>query len=224
MKISHKNNNFAFMLAGIILFTTLGPLVELAFGRADGIVLMMSYTLMLIVGIWSLQQTRIVFNIGLVIGSMCVGLTIIDLLLDELNLSLYVMAGLLVFQCMSMWIACRLVFSRGEMTINRLMGGVCIFLLLGLTWNILYVFIIYLDPGSFKGIPAEVISEQNVYWEMTYFSFVTLTTLGYGDITPLGRMAKVFTYAEAVVGQLYIAILIGALVGSYMRGQENQNA
>jgi len=222
MAISHKDNNFAFMLAGIILFTTLGPLVELVFGRADGIVLMMAYSLMLIVGIWSLQQTRIVFNIGLAIAVMCVGLTVMDMITDEPDMSLYVMGGLLVFQSMSMWIACRLVFSPGEMTINRLMGGVCVFLLLGLTWNIFYVFLIYLDPGSFKGIPAEAITNQNIYWEMTYFSFVTLTTLGYGDITPLGRMAKVFTYAEAVVGQLYIAILIGALVGSYMRGRENE--
>lgn len=211
------------MLAGIVLFLTIGPLTEEIFGRADGAVLMVSYTLMLIIGIWSLHATKIFFTVGLSLASLCVGLTIVNLLMPNLDLKLYLIPALFVFQCISLWIAFKFVISPGAVTLNRLMGGICVYLLLGLTWNIFYVYLFTLDPGSFAGIPDESVVKQNVYWEMTYFSFVTLTTLGYGDIQPVGRMAKVFAYAEAVAGSLYIAVLIGALVGNYMGSRQDKN-
>jgi voltage-gated potassium channel len=223
MAILSKDANFGYMLTGIVLFTVFGPLAEEFFGDADGFVLMVAYSSMLIIGIWSLQTTRVLFSVGVLLASLCVGMTLIDLFTDNVNLSIYLMTALFIFQCMSMWIACGLVFSTGSITLNRLMGGVCIFMLLGLTWNILYVFLVYFDPSSFEGLPENALVDQDVYWDMTYFSFVTLTTLGYGDITPAGTMARVLAYSEAVVGQLYLAILIGALVGSYMRGREGDN-
>jgi len=59
---------------------------------------------------------------------------------------------------------------------------------------------------------------------MIYFSFVTLTTLGFGDITPLDPIARALVYTEAIVGQLYIAILIGTLVGNIAGRHKSKSA
>jgi voltage-gated potassium channel len=214
--------NFSYMLAAMAAFLVLGPVAETLFGTADGAVLMLSYTAMLIVGIWSLHQTKMLFNVGLMLAAICVGLTFIDLIIEEVDLGLYLLGALLVFQLMSIVIAFRYVFSGGAISLNRLMGGICLYLLLGLTWNIFYVYLFEIDPTNFVGISDATIAQSNVYWDMTYFSFVTLTTLGYGDIHPVGAIAKALTYSEAIVGELYIAVLIGALVGNYISERDRK--
>ena len=208
--------NFSLMLVGIALFLLFGPTAEFLFGSADSLVLMLSYTTMLIIGIWSLHQTKTLFTIGFILAAICVGLTLVDMVTDNIDFGPYLMGALLVFQLISIWIAFQYVFSSGSISLNRLMGGVCLYLLLGLTWNIFYVYLFRIDPTNFVGISEETIANSNVYWDMTYFSFVTLTTLGYGDIQPVGAIAKVLAYSEAIVGELYIAVLIGALVGNYI--------
>jgi voltage-gated potassium channel len=216
MGLRRHTTNFGYMLVAILCFLILGPLAEELLGSADGVVLMSAYTMMLIMGIWSLHETKMLFYVGLALAGICIGLTIIEILTPTVDLYVYLLGALLAFQCMSIFLAAKFVFGSGPITLNHLMGGICIYLLLGLTWNILYVFGFYMDPGNFSGLSEETIAQDNVYWDMTYFSFVTLTTLGYGDIEPVGRVAKVLAYTQAIVGELFIAILIGALVGQHI--------
>ncbi len=71
------------------------------------------------------------------------------------------------------------------------------------------------DPNTFNGI--EITGDYDkVARSMSYYSFVTLTTLGYGDITPAVHYAKVLAYVEAIIGQLYLTILVARLVGTYI--------
>jgi hypothetical protein len=109
------------------------------------------------------------------------------------------------------------VFRRGRIDVERLFGAMCVYLLLGLAWTFLYEMIDVLDPGSFResGLPEPFVEsdpQRNLY-HFVYYSFVVLTTLGFGDITPLSQPARTATWLEAVVGQLYIAVIIGRLVG-----------
>ena len=66
-------------------------------------------------------------------------------------------------------------------------------------------------------MPVELGSQ--VIWEYIYFSFVTLSTLGYGDISPASEIARSLVYLEAICGQFYIAILVASLVGAHMSEQ-----
>ena len=103
---------------------------------------------------------------------------------------------------------------RPDVTIDTIAGAACAYTLLALVWGNIYVLLELLRPGSFL-IPAA--------WRMgpsgdpgaalVYFSFVTLTTVGYGDITPVWPGAGGLAAAEAVVGQLYLAVTIARLVG-----------
>ena len=72
--------------------------------------------------------------------------------------------------------------------------------------------------GRFHGVSGGNLDE--LWLRLTYFSFVTLTTLGYGGISPVAPIAETLAYLEALVGQLYIAILVAALVGAYMNTRD----
>jgi hypothetical protein len=101
------------------------------------------------------------------------------------------------------------VFRGGPVTANRIKGAVAAYLLFGLTWASAYQLVASRIPQAFAGaLPAN--SKSAITW--IYFSFVTLTTVGYGDITPVALPARSLAVLEALTGQLYPAILIARLV------------
>lgn len=99
-----------------------------------------------------------------------------------------------------------------QVTIDTIRGGICVYLLIGFVWALLYGITASLDSSAF----SQPIIEVESYGRAVYFSFTTLTTLGYGDILPVSPLAKMLTNLEAIIGQLYPAILIAILVGGYM--------
>lgn len=108
------------------------------------------------------------------------------------------------------------VMTARRVTADTIYGAVCVYLLFGLTWSAAYRLLEVLSPGSFAGplgIDPQTGREISNY---AYFSFTTLTTLGYGDITPVAAPAKAIAILEAVAGPLYIAILISRLVSIYV--------
>jgi hypothetical protein len=108
-------------------------------------------------------------------------------------------------------------FRGGPVTWSRIQGGVCAYLLLGMAWASAYQLLEELRPGSFHFVIAAADLDQ-LTAKMTYFSFCTLTTVG-SDITPLAPFARSLTMGEAIVGQLFPAILIGALVAMAMQSR-----
>jgi len=112
------------------------------------------------------------------------------------------------------------VMSATEITYDSICGAVAVYILLGLSWAYLYALIEHLGPGSFslaeRGAEASpAASHRDLQSELTYHSFVTLTTLGYGDITPESGAARTFSWLEALAGQLYLAVLLARLVALY---------
>jgi hypothetical protein len=108
----------------------------------------------------------------------------------------------------------RRVVRRGRVTGNTILAGICGYLMLGLLFHAAYALLEGLRPGSFQGVEflAEGVAHSR-HPELIYFSFVTLTTLGYGDVTPTHALAGMLATLEALAGQLYLAILIASLVG-----------
>lgn len=103
-------------------------------------------------------------------------------------------------------------------TIN---AAICIYLSLGVAWGMAYILVETLSPGSFT--LAKLVNEPPVLiMDMLYYSIVTLTTLGYGDITPVTPWAKNLSALEAVIGQVYLTVLVARLV-SLNTAQVNQD-
>jgi len=109
-------------------------------------------------------------------------------------------------------------FRARTITRETVAGAICAYLLIGLMWAEVFSIIENVSPGSFSSGavgPAGIPSARMQVGHFTYYSFVTMTTLGYGDITPLSRPARSLATLEAIIGQLYLAVLIARLVGQH---------
>ena len=100
------------------------------------------------------------------------------------------------------------VFADGVVTMDRILGAVVLYLLLGIAWAVAYELVDLHVPGAFNPDGKQGTGPQRWF----YFSFVTLTTVGYGDITPVARISQSLATLEALVGQLYPAIILARLV------------
>jgi voltage-gated potassium channel Kch len=111
----------------------------------------------------------------------------------------------------------RYVFKEGRVTWQRVEGAVTAYMLIAVAFSLAYLLIFSLIPGAFKfsdGAPSP--GDPRSGYIFHYFSVVTLTTLGYGDIMPVHPFARTLTMIEAYVGQLYPAILLARLVSLYV--------
>ncbi len=107
------------------------------------------------------------------------------------------------------------IFKNRRVTSDTICGAICVYLLLGVTWALLLKIVAIHHAGStaaFNGLYAE-----SDFHHFVYFSFVTLTTLGYGDIVPVSPPARMLCWLEALFGQLFIAVLIARFVGLHGR-------
>jgi len=117
--------------------------------------------------------------------------------------------------------------GRGERpTSERIFGALCAYIFIGLLFALIYTHMEYRQPGSFamsNPVPAEEGSaESNLVSTFTYYSFVTLTTLGYGDITPVAGHARTLTWLEALLGQLYLAVMVAGFVAAHISESRNR--
>jgi hypothetical protein len=113
---------------------------------------------------------------------------------------------------------------------DKIYGAVCIYLLLGLLWGYAYTILEIARPGSFsfsgQNSPRALVEQsdyRDLERELNYYSYVTLTTLGYGEITPLTGRARQLAWMEAMLGQLFIAITIARLVGTHIASSSRED-
>ncbi len=113
------------------------------------------------------------------------------------------------------------IFREKQVTVNVIYGSIVVYLLIAIMWSFVYSALESIHPGSFAIGNSQIDVGRRLY---IYYSFVTITTLGYGDITPTTDLANSFSFLEAVTGQLYIAILIARLVGIHIVQSMNKKA
>lgn len=114
-------------------------------------------------------------------------------------------------------VAARAVFAPGPVTYHRVIGAVLLYLLIGLAFVALFVFVSVLIPNAFSGIV--LVDSPALASNLIYFSFVTLTSVGYGDILPVHPVARSLCNVEAIMGQLYPATLLARLVTLELEGR-----
>jgi Ion channel len=117
-------------------------------------------------------------------------------------------------------VVARAVFGPGKVTFHRIVGGILLYLTIGLTFVALFGLVTLNVPDAFKGLETEQ-GNFAIAGNLIYFSFVTLTTIGYGDIVPLHPYARGLANLEAVIGQLYPATLLARLVTLGLTGAKS---
>ncbi|MBE9538563.1 MAG: two pore domain potassium channel family protein [Proteobacteria bacterium] len=128
---------------------------------------------------------------------------------------------MLVFFVTVAYSAARRVLLRGAVDFNKIVGAFTIYLLLGLIWSTLYLFVLEVSPTAFNGM--EHVNWADNFSTATYFSYVTLTTLGYGDISPAEPLSRVLVFLEAMAGTFYMAVVIASLIGSHVSKRNTNN-
>lgn len=108
------------------------------------------------------------------------------------------------------WVVARRVFSPGQVNFHRVVGAVLLYLLIALAFVSLYTLVGIRVPKAFSGLAFE--DNRKLASELIYFSFVTLTSTGYGDIFPVNPIARSLCNLETIIGQLYPATLLARLV------------
>ncbi len=114
------------------------------------------------------------------------------------------------------------ILSERNISLNTLYDAISVYLLVGLSWSFIYSLLDATQLNAFEFNDLVSVSQVAKEESFIYYSFVTLTTLGYGDITPLSMPAKTFAWLEAVVGQVYVTVLIAHFVGLHV-AQRAQN-
>lgn len=126
--------------------------------------------------------------------------------------------GVLFFGLMARQVGRQLMEVNSEVNTQTLWTAINFYILIGLFFAFLYAAVAIYDHHAFVGKFMDQPLRDQLYG-FVYFSFVTLTTLGYGDITPNNVVVGTFTYMEAIFGQLFIAIMVARLVGLYTTRQ-----
>lgn len=185
-----------------------------------GLPVMVLFSSVMLAGIWSAAEDRRVFRFGLV------------LLIPTLAARWYVFVDpvaaaflassftTLIFLLFTTAVVLAAVLRERQISLDTISGGISVYFLLGVAWAVAYGMLEVIHPGSFpvREDGMELGSALRHGWlnDLLYLSFVTLSTLGYGDLTPLTRPARVLATLEAIVGQLFIAIFIARLVGMHI--------
>jgi voltage-gated potassium channel len=215
---SFKQANFIYMLAALIAFLVLSPFAQILFPERASIILNFTFTFTIIIGVWSLIDDRKWFLFGLGLATFSFLLSLLHFFISSQLIYIAGIFVLLFFLINSLILAIKYIMFGPKVDINKIMGSVTIYLLIGIIWTLLYALVEEFFTGSFSG--TDLAEDGSQFWDLIYFSFVTLTTLGYGDILPVTTYARTLAYLEAIVGQFYIAILVASLVGAHLNDRQ----
>jgi hypothetical protein len=216
--VGARGGNFFYLFTGLLLMLLSVPYAHHlpVIGRYS---LTLVFNVFMLISVWSLSGTRHLFYVGLGLA-LTISLISGSGLLGVANPNLEV-AGLclmLLFAGISAWIAAQHVFTLHQVDLNSLLGAFCVYLLIGFIWAIVFRLMQLMGLATFSGLTAS----NDSLSQLIYFSFVTLVSLGYGDITPASVLAQVLSYFEALVGQFYLAVLVACLVGAFV--SQNRSA
>ena len=215
---SMEEKNFGWLLAALLLFLIAAPLSEDLGFVSERVARGFLFSVLFGLGVWSLRGFGRLFYIGL--GFAGIGIILSVLAAREPNLDYFLPKFLatLAFLAVAAWCTAQHVVFRNDISANRVVGAVSLYLMLAVLWAVAYAVVEIMMPGSFSGTTHP--SEQPWNNDWLYFSFVTMTTLGYGDIAPVTGTARTLAYLQAVFGQFYIAILVAGLVSAYISDRQ----
>ncbi len=182
--------------------------------RADGVVGMEALALVLIVGLTLnslvLSGNLVTFVMMLVAFGMNVAAVVRRVDMPSIaNIDLLA-GGWLILTLTLGWIVVHAVFGPGRVNYHRVIGAILLYLLIALAFVPLFAFLGLVIPGAFRGLAME--DSPSLASSLVYFSFVTLTSTGYGDIVPVHPIARSLCNIETIIGQLYPATLLARLV------------
>lgn len=220
MKPITQENNFVYLFFSLIIFLFSAAVMSEFPGTLGQDIFSIVTILMLILSIKSLRTEKTwMWAVYAMVLSFVV-LTVLGKIFDhQLNVYLSLIL-LLTFFIGSFSTAAKQVLFVGNIDGNKIIASLSLYILLGLIWTVIYLILLVMDPTSFSGVEAA--NWQQSFSRVAYYSFVTLTTLGYGDILPTNHVSEFFVYLEAIIGVFYIAIIVSSLISLRLAAIEKE--
>ena len=189
-------------------------------GPFAGLVLQSFFSLILITGVAVVANSRMLLVLATAVAAGTAAIGWIRFYAPREDLTVLGVSLWVVFFAMLAWVILKRVFGEGRITSHRIQGAVAVYLLLGVIWSGCYRVIVHFDPGAFTMPQAS--NEGTLMSHLVYFSFVTLTTVGYGDVTAVHPASRSLAIVEALTGQLFVAVLIARLVSMQVSHRDDK--
>ena len=197
------------VLIGLMTFT---PIAELqSYGHAA---LTIALVLVIAAAVNAAREHVSVPITVIVVGLTAACLQLVSLFFDQTVVEISNNISNLILLLLTTYLILKRVLVVEASNFDTLCGAAAIYLMLGITWTSFFSLISLVYPDAFLGLRDDVLERWN---DLMYFSFTTLTTLGYGDIAPSNTVARIWATLEAVTGTLYLTILVARLVAIYSR-------
>jgi hypothetical protein len=216
--LGSRERTYSYLLIAILLLLFVTPFITDSVGLSwldDYLIIVV-----LLAALNNAATHRRHVMVGIVLGLLAIVARVASAHIEELPKSGHaaVTASTLVFLGYVVWHILNDVLRGRRLTAEKIIGAIVAYLMIGMVWAMAYMLVELFEPGSLR-VPEDVVSlvradpnEQPIS-VFVYYSFVTLSTLGYGDLTPVTATARTLSWVEAVVGPLYLAILVARLVG-----------
>lgn len=201
-----------FLLGGLVALLVCFPFLE---DVAKPLILVIPVAAIFVAAVAVVDSNRRFTGRAVIIAAVQIGLTILSFVLRDAQ-TLYLTAvalGLVATAILILYaIYCmlRYVLRARSITRDQIYAGICMYLMLGFAFGAIFYLINILDPNSFAANTGSVSGRDEP--DLMYFSFVTLATLGYGDITPTTNIARCLSEVEALAGTMYMAVFMARLV------------
>ena len=222
MKKISTANNFSYLffaLLTLLFSTALFGVVDQPWAK---MIIDLTILGVFIVGTYSVRTERSwIWAVATMVVALLVIFVLHGVLADTFATAIHLLIILLFFLG-SFLLSYKQILLIHQVNQNIMIGSVVLYLLLGLIWTMIYLLLLLIFPDAFNGL--DPLSWQENFSRVAYYSFVTLTTLGYGDISPKNSIAEFFVYLEAIVGVFYMAIIVSTLVSSRLAQLQDESS
>lgn len=203
----------AALLFALVLLLVVGPVVPFA---QDWFVVELMFDFILLTGVYTVGPSKHHWPF-MILTVVTLAVRWGELLSGKVGLDLTALTLTSIWLFYAVWIITTNLFKRTEVTVNTILGAIVTYMLVAVGFAMVFQIVELAAPGSFRGLPEEVVQDRPALSNiMLYFSFVCITTMGYGDIVPVDGIAQPLAVLEGVFGQLYLAVMIARLVGIHI--------
>jgi hypothetical protein len=201
---------FFVLLISLLLLPLVSPLLSGLGLVGTRILSNIFFSVMLFSSVYAISDNKRLITIGLTLGIPAFGARwVVHFLGSSPGVMVAIHIVVVLFLLIVTGTMLSHVLKDEVVTGEKVSAAICVYLFIGLIWAYLFSLTHYLQPGSFH-------IEDPDLSHFIYYSFITLSTLGYGDITPLSPPARALSYVEAITGQLYLTVLVARLVGLHI--------
>ena len=211
------------LLVALILLMVMQPTVDSQFGKY---LLETMFVVVLLTGLRVLEIKKSLFGFEVLLLLVSLVLNAVGGFTGNEAVFFIGIACRVIFMILVSLIILIDLFRGREVSGDTLAGSVCLYLMLAVIWGYIFLLIEFMVPGSFsftQGQERMALWLSQEFFPFFYFSLVTITTVGYGDMSPVTTEAQTFATLEAIIGQVYLTILVARLVGMYLVNQQVDN-